>query len=1014
MEAYATEFDSLSIKRLEEYLKDDTKTPWETSMLYDSKKDAKFVDESLRSSSFRTFVKGDLFDVFDEEIMAAVNDPKQNPIAAMKTFTLVRSDISEIKYPVGGFFSKHKDYLSITSNSISEFTMIVALTGPDSSPPTVGGETLLHSAGHTLSSTKTTTPGGGLLFRKDIEHEGAKLEAGSKRILTVNLWAIEKAPNAGEGGVLLIEFPDSSPPASPTSSSNTNKRKLRELAKSETAKSYAIPINTVLSGPGKDSFFGGFVRFSLTSTGALDDNDDDDRTTRIVTYLCKDATFEDFAGIYKLMTNCRVSPAEAQSAGSLIKFWNFDTRALLVDLAHDDDAPKAATSYTSKMELVIKKEEMGWQHLNATEILGDYRVNGKDGALIPDRVTIGDFDWGQIQDGCEFVQEIGSYCLARASLEEASKIMRKLHGTDDDSSDEEDGAEELGDLAMLEKARMLVEESEPLLTCMARHVELLPIPNDEGEDEMTDVFLPNWYCAGYNGERGGVPSCYDLQDLERLIGNSYRPQDNGLKDAIEDEFYYVFAAMAHMSKDLIEEDLPEMLADIQSHITTLKATTTTGTATTTSTSSTTATSTSSTTAQPTASTTTAAPPTDSALGGDVIVCESEARTQVVDETVVKIGENYIKFRILLAEGGFYGVGDGFVGYEGTHSTAMRPLWVSVGDYDNVVGFTRVLGRGGGGSLISEGTDLTKVIDREKSTIDVDDPSAENSLVQLASSCVQHAWSLRQFSIAGVPPAVDAFSFYSQEFKDIKKEELFPGKTGEIYGRVSAGLREDWDRLTNRQKSKWTAMGETSATKEMTAKEHLLTAFGEALHTIHITDDEFEYEAGGGLQLNLKFSIEGFQKRKRAANGWQYEVEDPCDIERFEDDAWQTINALVQVGDGTNPTEGTRQGVELLRYLPCTPKTGDIKAGTKEDAEEDDGSSYFHRDSVGKTCFSAKEAERTTKRLAEMKFIDRILDEIKTTKFLLPQQDVEEAATYCNEQVYGNFTFLQVTGVVSLD
>ena len=386
---------------------------------------------------------------------------------------------------------------------------------------------------------------------------------------------------------------------------------------------------------------------------------------------------------------------------------------------------------------------------------------------------------------------------------------------------------------------------------------------------------------------------------------------------------------------------------------------------------------------------------------------------------MKIGENYIKFRILLAEGAFNGVGDSFAGHEGTHLTAMRPLWVSVGDYDNVVGFTRVLDRGGGDNLISESTDLTRVIDREKSTIDVDDPEAENSLVQLAWI---HKWkeSEIEFSIAGVPPAVDAFSFYSQEFKDIKKEELFPSKKGESYvgyseresrnGKVSAGLREDWDRLTKRQKSKWTAMGETSATKEMAAKEHFLTGFGEALHTIHVTDD-----VEGGLQLNLKFSIEGFQKRKLGSNGRTYEVEDPCDIERFEDDAWQTINALVQVGDGNSPTRGTRESVELLRYLPCTPETGDIKAGDpKEDAEEDDGSSYFHRDSVGKTCFSAKEAERTTKRLAEMKFIDRILDEIKTTKFLHPQQDVEEAATYCNEQVYGKFTFLQVTGVVSLD
>jgi hypothetical protein len=33
---------------------------------------------------------------------------------------------------------------------------------------------------------------------------------------------------------------------------------------------------------------------------------------------------------------------------------------------------------------------------------------------------------------------------------------------------------------------------------------------------------------------------------------------------------------------------------------------------------------------------------------------------------------------------------------------------------------------------------------------------------------------------------------------------------------------------------------------------------------------------------------------------------------------------------------------------------------------------------------------------------------------LPQQDSDEEALYCNEQVYGKFTVLQVTGIVNLE
>jgi hypothetical protein len=50
----------------------------------------------------------------------------------------------------------------------------------------------------------------------------------------------------------------------------------------------------------------------------------------------------------------------------------------------------------------------------------------------------------------------------------------------------------------------------------------------------------------------------------------------------------------------------------------------------------------------------------------------------------------------------------------------------------------------------------------------------------------------------------------------------------------------------------------------------------------------------------------------------------------------------------------------------------------------------------------------------MNFFERLIEEIKTTKFVLPQQDSDEEALYCNEQVYGKFTVLQVTGVVKLE
>jgi len=63
------EFTDLPIGKLDTYLSADKTTPFAPSQLFDSSKETKFVDESLRSSSFRTFEKKEIFDIFEETIM---------------------------------------------------------------------------------------------------------------------------------------------------------------------------------------------------------------------------------------------------------------------------------------------------------------------------------------------------------------------------------------------------------------------------------------------------------------------------------------------------------------------------------------------------------------------------------------------------------------------------------------------------------------------------------------------------------------------------------------------------------------------------------------------------------------------------------------------------------------------------------------------------------------------------------------------------------------------------------
>ncbi len=122
-----------------------------------------------------------------------------------------------------------------------------AAAGPSSAVPTCeGGETVVWSNGSPLVSKATTTPGGALLFRKDLKHEGRVLTAGQKHIVTLNLWAVRRSSPQ----VLMVTFPAASAAAAGSSAGSPGEGgeggkeggKRARLLEMSRADSYAIDV----------------------------------------------------------------------------------------------------------------------------------------------------------------------------------------------------------------------------------------------------------------------------------------------------------------------------------------------------------------------------------------------------------------------------------------------------------------------------------------------------------------------------------------------------------------------------------------------------------------------------------------------------------------------------------------------------------------------------------------------------------------------------------------------------
>ena len=127
-----TEINTETFNKIKEYISADTRE-FQTSQLYSPEKNSKFIDTDKRSSLYKTFIDNDIFDLCDSLIQ---NISKQDDLYNYK---LVRNDVTQIQYKTGDFFQSHSDYLSINSNIVEEFTLILCL-----SADCVGGCTIFH------------------------------------------------------------------------------------------------------------------------------------------------------------------------------------------------------------------------------------------------------------------------------------------------------------------------------------------------------------------------------------------------------------------------------------------------------------------------------------------------------------------------------------------------------------------------------------------------------------------------------------------------------------------------------------------------------------------------------------------------------------------------------------------------------------------------------------------------------------------------------------------------------
>ena len=296
---------------------------FEKSELYSMSKGQKFIDETKRVSRFKKIKNDRLFDLVDEYVsMMSANDD-------LFEFLLFRNDITMIEYEKGGFFEKHEDYLSIKSNQIQEYSLILCI-----SADCKGGETVLFINQMTdpYVSRHTVTPFHALLFRKDITHKGNRIESGHKTILTMNLWAFPKNESKRCVAVIFNEIDNT----------NSDRKYDGEFADESEwgkhSKHIVIPLSNVQSVPS--------TKLAQTLK-AMDIDTGDQSTDKIIVHKEHEFSYEVYEIFSRIYKHCYVKMEEVIKFNSEIFAFGFESKHIFIDPAKSKKAK--GVIYDSKL-----------------------------------------------------------------------------------------------------------------------------------------------------------------------------------------------------------------------------------------------------------------------------------------------------------------------------------------------------------------------------------------------------------------------------------------------------------------------------------------------------------------------------------------------------------------------------------------------------------------------------------------------------------------------------------------
>mmetsp|Transcript_32952 Transcript_32952/g.76991 ORF Transcript_32952/g.76991 Transcript_32952/m.76991 type:complete len:599 (-) Transcript_32952:562-2358(-) len=298
--------------------------PFADSELYSPATDQKFLDKSKRVSEFRLHKSEEIFEL-SEAVARSISESDER-----YNYRVVRNDVSEIRYKAGGFFHEHEDFLSSRSNVITEYTLLLCVTPEEGAGECRGGETVVRGNGTRMKSTATTIPGKGLVFRKDLKHQGLQVGKGEKHILSVNLWATRKASTTQ---ILLVTFNQSAGVAAGSAKTDT-------LAGIADGNWYALNVGDCT----------GFLATHAAWTNRQADERGDPRPD-IVVYNCLDFDSVAFGTVFRVMIGCYVTAAELIEHSAALDFFTpSNIQDVLVELDIDSPVLEPSTNKSLKCE----------------------------------------------------------------------------------------------------------------------------------------------------------------------------------------------------------------------------------------------------------------------------------------------------------------------------------------------------------------------------------------------------------------------------------------------------------------------------------------------------------------------------------------------------------------------------------------------------------------------------------------------------------------------------------------